>query len=148
MIKFLLIIVFSLTYLFANSTVCTSTGDGDWTNSATWSCGRAPIDGDTIVVDSGDLVTVNCVCGIYTNMRIEIYGELYFDNGMKITMDSTGVVQIYAGGKVSGGNGGSKITIGGEDKWDANDGDLIGPVYSCDTCDAFDPGVIPIELIN
>jgi len=124
---------------------CTSKGDGDWSDPATWTCGHAPSDGDVIVIDAGHTIDVDCNCGEYVNMRIEVYGDLHFNNGKKINLDADGVVQIYAGGVMTGGNGGSKLIIDGTTMWDGNDADVPGPAYF-DAGGGPTPGVLPVIL--
>ena len=114
----------------------------------TWDCGSVPTDGDVAVISAGDIVEVGCNCGTYSNFRIEVYGTLDFQNGKKITMDAKSEVQLYAGGLVTGGNGGSKIVIGGDGKWDGSDGDVVGPQYTDNFTTGFVPGILPIELLS
>lgn len=130
----------------AVATICTSVSDGTWSTGSTWSCNRAPQSGDTLVVNHN--VTVTCNCGLYTNMRIEVYDTLHFNSGQKVSMDTTGVVQVYSGGTITGGTGGSKIVIGGVSKWDGDDGPISGPAYTCNDCIGFDVGVLAVYLLN
>jgi hypothetical protein len=130
-----------------NGVNCTSINTGLWSSPSTWSCGRVPQNNDTIIISLSDTVTVDCNCGVYDNMVIGIYGNLYFSVGQKISLDANGVVQIYTGGMVSGGNGGSKILIDGQDKWNGSDGPISGPAYTCDTCPPLISAPLPIELV-
>jgi len=128
------------------ATIVTSTGSGDWSDPTTWDSGLVPSDGDTIVVKSGDLISVDCNCGVYANMRIEIAGTMDFPNGRKINLDATGVVQIEAGGLITGGNGGSKIVIDGVDVWSGNDPDISGPAWLDQSGGPF-AGSLPVVLV-
>lgn len=132
--KRLLPIIF-LIFSFSNASAdtCTAIVDGgDWSDPATWSCGHIPTHGDVMIIPAGFTVNVDCNCGVYVNMQIEIYGELHFNNGQKIDLDAAGVVQVHAGGIVTGGNGGSKIIINGTPLWDGGDPDVVGPSYIAD----------------
>ncbi|MBL4625552.1 MAG: T9SS type A sorting domain-containing protein [Flavobacteriales bacterium] len=127
---------------------CTSNGDGDWNDTETWDCGNVPGDDDVAVIAASHTVNVDCNCGEYSNFRIEVYGELHFNNGKKITMDVNGVVQIYDGGSITGGNGGSKIIIDGTGKWDGDDGPVSGPAFVDDINTEFQVGILPISLLS
>ncbi len=141
----LLIISFLFQHLHAR--IITSAGNGNWSDPNTWDCSCTPADRDTVVVASSTQVDVDINSPVYDNMRIEIYGTLWFKNGKKINMTANGVVQIYPGGLVDGGNGGSKINIGGDSKWDGNDGPVSGPAYIDDSTPGFTPGVLPVKLL-
>ena len=78
----------------------------------------------------------------YVNMRIEVYGTMLFSNGRKINMDADGVVQVYDGGILTGGNSGSRLNIGANTWWSGTDPPLMGPVT------VSNGGVLPIELIE
>ncbi len=143
-----IIICISLYMASVNAAIITSTNDGNWTATGTWDLGRAPADNDTVVVSAPDQVDVDCNCGIYTNMRVDVYGDLWFNNGKKINLDAAGTVQIYTGGTVDGGNGGSKIVINGTPVWDGGDGQINGPAYVEDGSTGFESGVLPIQLIS
>ena len=134
--------------LLSFAETCTTTGDGDWNDPDTWDCGHVPGDDDVAVIQAGDEVTVNCNCGTYNNLRVEIYGTLDFNNGQKLNFDEDGVVQVYAGGSITGGNGGSKINIDGDTKWDGGMGDVIGPAYVDANESEFQAGTLPINLIS
>lgn len=41
-----------------NSGLCESTGSGNWSNSALWTCGRVPLACDQVVIDAGHTVTL------------------------------------------------------------------------------------------
>ena len=127
--------------------IITSVQNGNWSDPNTWDCSCTPSDGDTVVIASGTQVNVDINSPVYDNMRIEVYGILWFNNGKKINMTANGVVQIYAGGMIDGGNGGSKIVIDGDSKWDGNDGPVSGPAYVDSSTPEFTPGVLPVKLL-
>ena len=147
-LKHLLIISLVLLSGLCHSARISSLGSGTWDAGTTWVGGNAPADGDIAVIAAGASIDVNCNCGTYANLRIEVYGTLDFLNGKKITMDGVSEVQIYAGGLVTGGNGGSKIIIDGVSKWDGKDGDVAGPAFTDITTTGFQRGILPIELLS
>jgi len=146
--KTLLTVLFLASYTLCYSATCESIVSGLWNDPTTWDCGSVPTDGDVALISAGHIVEVSCNCGTYSNFRIEVYGTLDFQNGKKITMDANSEVQLYAGGLITGGNGGSKIVIGGDGKWDGSDGDVLGPAYTDNSTTGFVPGLLPVELIS
>ncbi|MCP4438885.1 MAG: T9SS type A sorting domain-containing protein [Aureispira sp.] len=142
----LLFLIFSYTQ-FTFAAVCTSIGNGNWADPATWDCGRVPENGDQIIIAEGHQVDVDCNCGTYSDFRIDVYGVLYFLNGQKVYLDSVGVIQVHVGARISGDNGGSKIIIAGDTKWRGNEPDIIGPAYLGANNAGPVSGIFPIELI-
>ena len=142
-IKTLLLIIF---FFFTNTSLalCTLIDDGgDWSSASSWDCGYVPASaGDTMRVPASMSVVVDLNSPTYVNMRIEVYGTMLFSNGRKINLDSDGVVQIYAGGMLTGGNSGSRLNIGADTWWSGTDPPLMGPVT------VSSGGVLPIELIH
>ena len=140
--KILLILFLAITNL--SLAMCTLIVDnGDWSNSSSWSCGYVPASsGDTMHIPAAMTVVIDLNSPTYVNMRIEVYGTMLFSNGRKINLDSDGVVQIYAGGMLTGGNAGSRLNIGADTWWSGTDPPLMGPVT------VSSGGVLPIELIH
>ena len=127
-----------------SSAICTLIVDGgDWSNSSSWSCGYIPASsGDTMRIPASMTVVVDINSPIYAFMRIEVSGTMQFSNGQKINMDEFGVVEIYSGGSLIGGNAGSRLNIGGNTLWQGNEPPLIGPTIVSTS------GFLPIELID
>lgn len=147
--KILLSIISCINVLTGFSTVCSSAGDGDWTNTATWSCGQVPGCGDTIVINNGDVVTITTQldltdCPNATLVFIE--GDLAFTNGNKLLLNCNPDTQltispsgiVYKDG--AGGGNSTLIEECGTQIWSAGDGDFNGP-YNWG-------GGLPIELLN
>ena len=124
--------------------MCTLVVDnGNWSSASSWDCGYIPAsDGDTMVIPSSMTVVVDLNSPTYVDMRIEVYGTMQFSNGKKINMDSDGIVEIYTGGTLTGGNSGSRLTIGGTTWWSGTDPPLIGPTIVSNS------GFLPIELVE
>ena len=119
--------------------------NGFWNNSSTWNSGTTPGNSDHLEVPSGVTVTVNCNCGTYSGMTIDVYGTLNFPGGKKINLTSDGVVNVFPGGQVSGSNNGDKITINGAAVWSGSQPNISGPT----TCNGLGCGTnstLPIEL--
>ena len=143
-IKTILLLLFLFIANISYATICTLIVDnGDWSNSSSWSCGYVPASaGDTMNIPASMTVVIDLNSPTYVNMRIEVYGTMLFSNGRKINLDSDGVVQIYAGGMLTGGNAGSRLNIGADTWWSGTDPPLVGPVT------VSSGGVLPIELIE
>ena len=76
----------------------------------------------------------------YTGVRIEIYGTLSFNNGMKLNVDCNSQINISSTGQLVGGNPGSKVDVCGVAKWNGGS-PLSGPV-------SWGTAPLPIELIE
>lgn len=120
--------------------------NGNWNSSGTWQSGTIPASGDTLVIPAGVTVVVNCNCGTYADMYILVLGTIDFPGGRKINMTANGRVDVFAGGTVTGDNGGSKLNIGGTTVWDGNDADITGP--SACTSGGCGGSPLPVELLS
>jgi hypothetical protein len=139
-----LLLIFLLSFKLTSSAICILIDDGgDWSSSASWDCGYIPANaGDTMRIPANMTVAIDLNSPTYVNMRIEVYGTMLFSNGRKINLDNDGVVVIYAGGTLTGGNSGSRLNIGGTTWWSGTDPPLIGPLTVSNS------GVLPVELIE
>lgn len=118
---------------------CTAIANGNWSSAATWSCGRAPANNDTMTIPAGFTVTVDINSPVYSNMLINVNGILDFGNGQKINM-CPGKVVVSAAGQLSGGTPGSKINICGTTVWNGP-GPTGGPLTYGDL-------PLPVELVS
>lgn len=118
-----------------NSQAVTNTAsvNGNWGTAATWSLGRKPTCGDTVIIPVGITVTVaaqeNLVpCG--TAVIIYVSGTWQFTNGNKIDFPCGSWVYITSTGVVkkatAGGGNSTLISICGYVEWNAGDGILTG----------------------
>lgn len=123
----------------ANARLCTATSNGNWSDPATWDCGTAPTDNDTMWTPLGFTVTVDINSPEYQNMLVIVDGVLNFDNGQKINI-CPGGVYVSATGELSGGNPGSKIDICGSTAWNGP-GPTFGPLF-------LGLAILPVELIS
>lgn len=119
---------------------CTALKNGDWSDPATWSCGRVPADRDVITIPFGFTVNVDINSPTYIDMVINVDGILNFENGQKLNLDCGGQVNLSATGELTGGNPGSKINICGETVWNGP-GSTKGPL-------TYGVGPLPIELLS
>ena len=126
------------------ATVCTSTGDGNWSTKFSCTGSGTP---RKYIIRAQDTITVD-VAGTSAIDTVEVYGELSFNNGRKIDLASTGIVLVYTGGSVKDGNGGSKFDY-------ASGSDVTGPfavsgpAYAKSTTGgAFILGPIPVTWLD
>lgn len=145
------IVLFTLTSIRANATICYSANSGNWEDPSCWVSGSVPVCGDTIVICSGHTVTVttnNSTLYSGSAVVIQVYGTLSFGNGKKLNLSCGSEVNLMAGppaGKIQGfGGGGSsnQLNICNQNVWSAEDGPQSGP----QTFAA--PPPLPVELVS
>jgi hypothetical protein len=110
---------------------------GNWNSTSTWTIGRVPASNDTVTIMSGNTVTITGTTSTYNNMKIIVYGTLDIQGGKKLLL-CNGMIDVMAGGKIIGDNGGSMVDICAVMAWNgAMPGD--GPMQIGAT-------VLPVEL--
>lgn len=145
---FALVSIF-LIFIQLNGVAVTKTFvSGNWNSAASWSPSGVPGNNDDVVIPSGTTVTVNCNCGTYSGMRVYVHGTMTFNNGKKINLAADGELHIFAGGKLTGGNGGSKFNIGSTSVYRGSDPDLTGPNMCTSSGCGGTPTHLPVNLIS
>ncbi len=140
----LLLISFS-----GRSLTCVALATGNWEVSGTWSCGRTPTCGDSVVIPAFRTVTITTqldYTGCGGPMAINIFGELHFQSGKKLKLACGSVLYVQTGGSVTGGGGGGTsnlIEICGANAWTSGMGDVSGPATI--TSGGVTP--VPVELL-
>jgi hypothetical protein len=153
LLKYLLLITFSLLLKDSRGALCNSTGDGLWTNAATWSCGHAPACGDSVVILAGHTVSITSAdyngCG--SKLVVVIRGTLEFTSPGLLKLACTGRLYVFSGGRIIPANGSAgnsnAIQVCGSTWWNAAAGTFTGPGCMPPTL----PGcanVLPIELLT
>ena len=95
----------------ASALTCNFAGPGVWHSAANWSCLQIPTTGDTAVVGSGDLVTVDQAASV-GGLNLDGLGQIAFANDPTITvagalsatsgwLNGTGTVSVVATGSFS-----------------------------------------------
>jgi len=146
---FLGILFISLFFTRLNAATCVALGTGDWEDPANWSCGSVPTCGDSVVIPALKTVSITTqldYSGCGGPMAINVYGELHFETGKKMSLACGSVLYVQAGGSVTGGGGGGNsnlIDICGNTAWTAGMGDVPGPAI----IDASGVTPLPVELL-
>ncbi|MBR9859508.1 T9SS type A sorting domain-containing protein [bacterium] len=97
---------------------CVTTGDGDWDDASTWSCGRVPGSGDTIVIRAQDSIYVESSYTGLTGVWLQVYGKLDFKNAARIVFEygdtsiAPSMITFYTGAVCQDGNGSSGLSFG------------------------------------
>ena len=153
------IAVFVLFSLFSFSAPVNSVvvNNGKWWQTATWSQGRLPADGDTVVIPKNyTLIIDNNLTLTSWNLYLEINGTLNLKVG-KLDMGVNSVVIIGEGGKIvsTNGNNSDKILIAGIPKYLGSDGTVTGPATASKTSGAspygftsFTPTPLPVKYLG
>lgn len=143
----LLSIALSVFCLEARAGMCLSTGNGNWNQASTWSCGHVPVGGDTVIIQVGHTVSIT-QNHVYNGLplHIEVYGVWYFSGGgSKITLPCGSQVEIMPGGQLqpnsnSGGHS-ETVRICGVTYWYFDQGAQGG--YQ-----VWPPILLPVELVS
>ena len=149
----LLILIFTIYFAVANPAITVLPTSGSWKNVSTWSLGRLPMNGDTVVVPIGKSVTIDDVENLTAQfLYLKIYGTLTFSNG-KLWINSSSSVFVFAGGTIrSTGSPSETLKIGGVDKYIGTDGTISGPVFANQATGAAPLGfisgiVLPVKFV-
>ncbi len=143
---FTLILLIFLFSNYSNATVCSSLGNGDWNSPTTWSCGIVPGAGDTIIINSGDVVSVSVVTNLTgAATTIIINGTLLFDSpSAKLKLGCGSSIAINVGGQIADSGGGipsHSITICDVKVYTGSKKPLTGPIILTG------PTPLPVELM-
>lgn len=137
----LLVVLTALFSINLQARTCTAVvNNGAWSDPATWSCGSAPTNNDTLWIPLGMTVSVDINSPTYSNMLIVVDGNLSFENGQKINLACGSSLYLSASGFLLGGTPGSKLNVCGSTVW--NGPGPTGGVL------AFGSPVLPIELLS
>lgn len=127
---------------------CTS---GNWATASTWNPAGAPACGDSVVIQSGHIVSLSNQQNYNScsaPLKIIIYGTMKFSNGSKLSLACGSYIIVYPGGSIDADVGLSNsnlIEICGNIEWNSNTKPLTGPACLPPT-HAICTGVLPVEL--
>src|SRR4051812_45245357 len=93
--------------VYAKAGSCPANVTGDWETAGTWGCGHVPGAGDDVTIGTAIEVTVQ-TNNLADIGNLYVFGTLEFTIGSKINLAATSIIDVYAGGSITGGNGGAK----------------------------------------
>ncbi len=143
-------ILFTLFFGNLRAATCVATKSDDWEDPTTWSCGRLPTCGDSVVIPALRIVTVTTqldLSGCGSPIAINVFGTLTFNNGKKMFLPCGSLIYVQVGGIIIGGGGGGSsnlIDICSNTAWTAGAGPVTGP--STVSSGGVSPG-LPVELL-
>lgn len=103
---------------------------GKWNNSRTWSLGRTPVSGDTVLVPKDfSLVVDNNVKMTAENIYVKVIGNIRFEVG-KLDIGYNSIVELVKDATITTkqGNPSDKIELGGFLKYSGSQGTVTGPI--------------------
>src|ERR1051326_285604 len=150
----LLVVIFAVHFTMATPAINSVQASGYWKNPSTWSLGRLPINGDTVVIVAGKTVMIDDIENLSNQfLYVKIYGVLIFSSG-KLWINNGSSVFIFSGGQIaSTGSPSETLRIGGVTKYVGTDGTLSGPVFANQTTSASPVGFIsgmllPVKFVS
>lgn len=142
--KILLLISMSLiSFAVFSQTYCVSNGNNSWSTAFNCSGTGTPV---VYEIQAGDSIYYTQSSSVLID-TLKIYGVLNFKTGSKIDMSTPGIVQVYNGGRVIGGNSGTKFrfanghTVNGPFN-------VAGPAYIDSSTTSFSAGVLGVEWLD
>ena len=119
-------LILSLVFAMA-ATIClgqtsiVSKSSGSWNNPVTWDLNRIPIDGDIVVINNNNQVSVNDNI-LINNIVLRIQGTLLIKDNKSVRINGNGVINVVTGGRINAENqvSGSLISIAGITKYRGN----------------------------
>jgi hypothetical protein len=124
------------------SATITAVNDGNWGSNSVWSCNCQPGNDDNIVIPAGRTVTASGVVLLIIGpvINITVGGTLVLNNAT-ISLDSSDIVTILTGGKISGtGIFGGSVSEGFSSISIPNGSGITGPK-------TYTNGTLPIKLV-
>jgi len=128
----LLLATLTVTFVQARTLNKAITNGTNWSSTSSWSAGRLPASGDSIVIPSGYTIWLD-ISATLNNVYITIAGTLEVDKNSVLTLDASSEIGIPTGGSLSTTHPSSTeiITIGGVKKYvGVVDGTISGPAYA------------------
>ena len=142
--KILLLISMSLLSLAVFSqTYCVSNGSNSWSTGFNCSGSGTPV---VYEIQAGDSIYYTQSSSVLID-TLKIYGVLNFKTGSKIDMSTPGIVQVYNGGRVIGGNSGTKFRFANGNTVNGPF-NVAGPAYIDSSSTSFSAGVLGVEWLD
>ncbi|HLZ87528.1 MAG TPA: G8 domain-containing protein [Puia sp.] len=122
----------------------------NWSSTSTWSLGRVPASGDSIVIPAGKTVIFDQSATL-NNVYITIGGTLNFNQNNSLALDNVSIVSILSGGMLTATHPtpNELLSVGGVNKYDGKtDNTIAGPALASSSTGTSPTGftVTPITL--
>ena len=154
--KFYLTVLFVLSFsLSFSAPIIKSINNGNWSQPSTWSLNRIPQSGDTIVIATGNVITINDDETLNTASFLKVYGKLSFqNNNSTLSLADNSFVWVFAGGMIQGVSASEKLRLNGVIIFSGNADPVYGPVMASVTSNGFaamvnsSSIVLPVKFID
>jgi hypothetical protein len=152
-ILFLAIICFSKAFSAPIDSVVVN--NGKWNLSTSWSLGRLPQNGDTVIIPEDIILLIDNNVNLSTSqLYIKVKGTLTLKVG-KLDINSASTVVIYNTGSInnSNGNNSERIQIGSVIKYSGSNGTLFGPSMANSSTSSAPDGfssfsILPVKFLS
>jgi hypothetical protein len=131
-----------LTTITKGATI-TAVASGNWYTNSTWSCNCQPSNADNVIIPFGRTVSITAGPVILTGgpvITITINGILSLNAGGTLIVDSSDIVKVNSGGKITGAGILDAVWSGGVPIWVPNGTSINGP-------STITSGSLPITLL-
>jgi hypothetical protein len=152
--KFYFFILFiTLFHVSFSAPVINANSNGNWNATSTWDLNRLPKVGDTIIIPSGRIVTIDDDQNFGSFVFIKVYGKLIFqNNNSTLSVNAPSVIIVYANAQIAGGGSASqKIRYNNSIIFDGNDNPVSGPQTASAVSMAFVPyfsSPLPVKFVG
>ena len=122
--------------------------NSSWSSSTTWDKNRKPQNNDTIIIGLGYKINLTNSQTL-SNVFIKVSGTLDI-NGGKLNLNTNSTINVYTGGRISGGGSDDQIKIGNTHVFKGSWADVTGPKYaSSATGNGFlTMALLPVTFVN
>jgi CxxC motif-containing protein len=152
--KFYFFILFiTLFHVSFSAPVINANSNGNWNTTSTWDLNRLPKVGDTVVIPSGTVVTINDDQSFTSFVFIKVYGKLIFqNNNSTLSVNAPSVIIVYTNAQIVGGGSASqKIRYNNSIIFDGDDNPVSGPQMASAVSFAFVPyfsAPLPLKFVG
>jgi len=130
---FVIVLFISFLTVSANSKITLRHNNGDWNTGSAWDLNRVPQSGDTVIIPSNMIATINSnVNTPAAHLIVKVYGMLRFvGGGAKLVVGENSVIEVNKDAAITSTNSPSQvISIGGVTKYEGNGGTIVGPMVA------------------
>jgi hypothetical protein len=152
--KFYFFVLFiTLLHVSFSAPLINANSNGNWNSNSTWDLNRLPKVGDTIVIPSGRIVTIDDDQSFSSFVFIKVYGKLIFqNNNSTLSVNAPSVIIVYANAQIAGdGSPSQKIRYNNSIIFDGNYNPVAGPQMASAVSMAFVPyfsAPLPVKFVG